>query len=149
MNDLNLNTLLQEMRAIATQMVPFSYPRVPAENEECVYPLRIREAIVDGYPVVIYYGIADHGHHTLETVQVFSRHGIFLPFSLVVKVGRMFLGGYNLSLMEMFRERRKIYCWTVYRDRKGNPGKTPFKMPSERCVFEGFEYDYMTPQCAK
>ena len=149
MKQMSLDKLAEQMRAAAMQMVQFSYPRAPAEYEENVYPLRIRETTIDGYPVVVYYGIADHGHHMLESVQTFSRHGVFLPFSLVVKVGRYFLGTQCLSLMEMFREKRKIYCWTVYRDPDGKPGKTPFRMPSEKCVFEGFEYDYMTPQCSK
>ena len=144
-----LNTLVREMKATAAVMIPYSYPRVDAFYEDFIYPLRIRESVVDGYPLFVYFGIADHGHHTLETVQVFAKHTPFLPFSLVVKVARAFLGRKNLSLIEQHRGTRKIYCWTVYRDTDGDSTQAPFKMPSEKCVFEGFEYSYMMPHCAK
>jgi hypothetical protein len=80
---------------------------------------------------------------------VFAKYSAFLPFSLVVKVGRKFLGKHCLSLMEMHRGQRKIYCWTVYRDHDGRAVRTPFKMPSEKCVFEGFEYHYMLAPAGK
>ena len=144
-----LETLARQMRDAAVQMVPFSYPRAPASYEEFVYPLRMRQTRIDGYRVLVSFGIADHGHHMLESVQAFSCHGAFLPFSLVVKIGSTFLGKRNLSLMEMFQNRRKVYCWTVYRDTDGNPCRTPFKMDHEKCVFEGFEYDYVVPQHAE
>jgi hypothetical protein len=149
MKQLSLETLTKQMRASARQMVPWSYPRVDAFYEEYIYPLRIREATVDGYPVILYFGIADHGHHILETAQIFGKNTPFLPFYLVVKVARAFLGRDDLSLIEQHRGVRKIYCWTVYRDQDGNTVPAPFKMPVEKCVFEGFEYSYMMPQIAK
>ena len=76
-----------------------------------------------------------------------SRDTPFLPFGLIVKLAQKILGGHHLSLVEMLRGNRKIYCWTLLVDKTGRPKKSNIENSEnvERCVYEGFEYGYIDP----
>ena len=107
--------------------------------------LREKEAVIEGYPVFVHYQKVKHHKHYLETVQIFGRNSPFLPFNLVCKIAKKFLGEDYLSLVEIFKNDRKIYVWSVCSDKKGNPIESPYKVEVEDCVFENLEYNYMQP----
>jgi hypothetical protein len=85
----------------------------------------------------------------LETFQVLGQDCPFLPFATICKLARAFLGNSNLSLVELFKDNRKIYCWTVVRNKNGVAIPNPYKNNSERCNYEGFAYNYVSPDQVK
>jgi hypothetical protein len=141
-----LSQHIEEMKSFSEFLVPYSFPQVNIEDEEDLKVLRNREAIVDGYSVVLYYTKNNYDNYYLITLQVMSKYTPFLPFSLVCKIGKSFLGDKYLSLVEVFKESKKIYCWTLALSPKGEPIKNPYKTESENKVFEGFEYLHMNSE---
>lgn len=139
------DNLVKRLKSIGDKLVPYNFPRNSPRIEDDIHPLKVVETMVDGYEVVIYFSKADYAEHFLETVQIFGRNAPFLPFSLVVKIAQMFLGSSYLSLVEIPKANRKVYCWTVCLDREERPIESPYEVKSEICRFEGFEYAYMHP----
>lgn len=142
-----LDEIVELMRAVGETIVPYNYPKSPPplNKEDDLLFLKKRSVTVDGYNVDIHYQKSDFDDYFSETIQIYAHYCPFLPFNIVVKLARKFLGGNDLSLVEIYREGRKIYIWTVYVDRRGRPMKFPFDIPVESCDFEGIKYSYMLP----
>ena len=142
---------VREMRGLGEVLIPYNFPKAPAEWEDTINILKAREIVVDGYSVVVHYskGMYDESDnapaHYLETLQVLGKNSPFLPFHVICKLAKSFLGGHGLSLVEIFRENRKIYCWTLTVDLNGKPMPSPFEGDIERCNYEGFEYGMLQP----
>lgn len=143
--DKTLGQHITEMRNLGEVLVPYNYPLAPAEWESDINILKMREITVDGYTVVAHYSKADYETHYLETLQLLGKNCPFLPFCLVCKLGSKFLGQDGLSLIEFFRDNRKVYCWTLTVDRDGQPIPNPYEPETEHCTYEGFSYHYMHP----
>jgi len=123
-----------EMRTVAKQLLPHSFPQKTRQDEADIAVLKKREILVDGYEVVVYFNNAHYGDRILETLQVYGRYFSFLPFYLVCKVARAFLGDDKLSLVEVIHSSagkidktcKKIYVWTLYYDTDGKRISGPF-----------------------
>jgi hypothetical protein len=133
-------------RNLGERLVPYNFPSGPVELEYYIAPLKKAEVEVDGYTVVFHLNRASYQDHYLETFQVFNKYAPFLPFHLVTKLARKVLGGHLLSLVEFYQDDKKIYCWSVCLDGRGRPMPSPVKEKSKQCIFEGFNYSYMTPE---
>ncbi len=133
---------VDEMKAVARLLIPYTFPKVPFEEEQEILALKYRGMTVDGYDVTVCYSEADYGDYTLKSLQIQSAQSPFLPFHLICKIGRIFLGSNGLSYIEFFRNNRKVYCWTV-KSRNGNP--LPPGKKTKRGVFEGFEFRILHP----
>ena len=145
-NPKNLEDTIIHMKTIGEQLVDYNFPRADPRLENELNILKTKEVMVDGYQVVLHFSKADYRSHYLETLQVLGKNTPFLPFNLVVKIARRFLGSSNLSLVELLRDNRKIYCWTVTLNRRGIPIASAHQHPAEICKFEDFHYAYMDPQ---
>lgn len=135
-----LSVTVQEMRALGEQFVPYSTPA----DENDISVLKTREVTVDGYALVLYYTKSKFEDRSTEVLQIYGQHMPFLPFYLVCKLGKSFLGDFDLSLVELFRENRKIYCWSVNFDLAGKTISLPDGF-AENCQYEGFSYSYLQP----
>ena len=145
-DDSNLDEIVERMRSMGEFLIPYNFPNnISFEVEEDLSIFKEREAIIDGIPLFLNYQKADYKKYYIETLQIFGKNTPFLPFNLVCKLGRRFLGGHHLSLVEIFKENRKIYIWSVCVDKEGRPIKAPYKLESEECEFEGFNYLYLQP----
>ena len=140
-----LDQVVHGMKALGEILVPFNFPLAPLPTEDDLGLFKAREAVVDGYQIYIHYQKSDYSVYFIETVQVHNTGSPFLPFSLVCKLGKRFLGNRHLSLVEMFRENRKIYLWSLCSDKQGNALPLPNNPQVEECVFEGFQYSYLQP----
>jgi len=143
-----LDEIIQSMRSVGEILIPHNYPKSvppPLGKEDELLLFKKKSVVVDGYNIDIYYQKSDFDDYFAETLQIYAQYCPFIPFNIVVKLARKFLGGHNLSLVEIYREGRKIYVWTVYVDRSGRPMKFPFDIPVEDCDFEGTKYSYMLP----
>ena len=142
-----LDDIIDEMRTMGDRLIPYNFPKAPppTEPEDVLAIFKEREAVIDGYPIIIHYQKADYDKHLMETLQIYGKNSPFLPFSLICKLAKRFLGPHHLSLVELFKDNRKIYIWSVCVDHRGRPIPSPYEMDTEECEFEGFNYLYMQP----
>jgi hypothetical protein len=133
---------VEHMKSMAEMLVPYTYPRVNYEEEQQILCLKQRIVKINGHELVLCFSRADYGKYLLETIQIQSQHAPFLPFAVVCKIGRMFLGERNLCYIDFFRFHRKFYCWAikVVDGRALSPGKH-----SDPAIFEGFNYHLLHP----
>lgn len=142
-----LEEVIESMRAMGDMLIPYNFPLVlsPITAEDDLAILKQKQVLVDGYPIMLHFQKADYRTHLMETLQIYGKNSPFLPFNLVCKLARRFLGTHHLSLVEIFKDNRKIYIWSVCVDRTGRPISAPYEMESEECDFEGFNYLYVQP----
>jgi hypothetical protein len=140
-----LDQIIEEMRAFGERLVPYNFPKTPPSYHEDLSILKQRSCTIDGYEIVLHYSKSDFDTHKQETLQIYGENMPFLPFCLICKLGKKFLGGHELQLVELFKDNRKIYCWSVSLDDRGRPIPSPYEVKYEECVYEGFNYSYMTP----
>jgi hypothetical protein len=140
-----LDTIVKNMRSFGEFLVPYNFPRASQKDEEAVNCPKTQDVHVDGYNLILHYSKAGYEANYVETLQVLGKYSPFLPFSLVCKIGKRFLGEDYLSLVEIFRENRKIYCWTKITDLDGTAVPGPHQSDLERCIYEGFSYLLMHP----
>lgn len=143
----NIDEVAKEMKSFGEFLMQYSSPKVSQEDDSDVGVIKQREVTVDGYVVVIYYSKNDWPTHYMEVVQVTAKHMPFLPFSLVCKIGKKYLGDAYLSYVDYFRDNRKTYCWTVASDKENNRIPAPYKKEilSDDCVYEGLFYKCLNP----
>ncbi len=142
----NLDTHISQMRSMGEFLMPFNQPKGDAEDEEAIDILKDREITVDGHELVCSYSKADFGDHLTESLTIFGQWSGFLPFGMVCKVARRFLGDEHLSLVDHYRDGRKWYVWTVCRSRDDVAIPSPYKdSKAEDQEFEGFRYKCMNP----
>lgn len=127
---------------MAEMLIPHTYPKVPFEHEQDVLVLKQRRITVDGYEITICLSRADYDDYYLDSLQIQNTSYPFLPFNLVCKLGRAFLGKQNLSYIDFVKDNRKVYCWTL-RVRDEQP--LPPSKKSQKSSYEGFEYSILAP----
>ena len=141
----NLEDIITEMRNMGDLLIEHNFPNVPISSEDDLIVFRQRDVVVDGYSVTLNYQKFDYDGLFMETLQIYGTNNPFLPFNLICKLAKKFLGSANLSLVELFKDNRKIYIWTVWVDEEGKPSSAPYEMETEECYFEGLQYSYMQP----
>jgi hypothetical protein len=137
--------ILENLRRVADYLVPYNYPLAGMELEDDIGALKRIEMAVDGYELVVCFNKADYEDYYLETFQIFSKNGIYLPFHLIVKLAKYMLGSYHLSFIEFYQDNRKVYCWSVCIDDRGKPIPSPNEEDAVAREYEGFEYMQMHP----
>lgn len=144
---IKLDEIIDRIRNMGNLLIPYNFPLGEPSWEDDLNFLKLTECTVDGYNIILHFSKAKYEDHYLETLQIMSRDTPFLPFGLIVKLAQKILGGHHLSLVEMLRGNRKIYCWTLLVDKTGRPKKSNIENSEnvERCVYEGFEYGYIDP----
>ena len=133
---------IQEMKGIANMLIPYTFPQVTFNEETEVLPLKQRKITIDGYEVILCFSKAKYTDYYLESLQIQSYYSPFLPFTLVCKIGRAFLGKENLSYIEFFKSGRKVYCWTL---RSRNGRSLPPGNKTKPGSYEGFAYNILEP----
>lgn len=133
---------VEEMRSLANMLVPHTFPLVDFKHEQDILMLKQRNLLIDGYDILVCYSKADYGTYFLESIQLQSAFAPFLPFNIVCKLGRIFLGSKNLSYIEFFKNNKKVYCWTI-KSREGRSLQPDKK--TKPGSYEGFEYTILHP----
>jgi hypothetical protein len=140
----HLDDHIEQMRKLGEFLIPYNFPQVQEKEESDINNIKSKEVCVDGYNLIVHYSKADWGNHYLETLQILGKYMPFLPFSLVCKIGKRFLGDKHLSLVEIVRENRKIYCWSVVLNRSNEPIQGPYQGSLEHNEYDGLEFHRMT-----
>jgi hypothetical protein len=144
--DSNLDEIIDRMRGMGDILIPYNFPNNHSylvEEELAIF--KEREVIIDGIPLFLNYQKSDYKDYFVETVQIFGKNSPFLPFNIVCKIGKRFLGGHHLSLVEVFKDNRKIYIWSVCVDERGRPIALHNDIKTEQHEYEGFIYQYLQP----
>ena len=131
------------MKRMADLLVPYTFPIVDYEEEQEVLILKQSQITVDGYEVVIAFSRADYGKYHLISLQMKSAQSPFLPFNFVCNLARMFLGPRHLSYIEVLKDGKKMYCWTLRITPEGR--FLPPSKETELSSYEGFEYNVLNP----
>lgn len=141
-NSLKIQETVGSMKSLAEYLLPYTFPNVSFEDEQEILCMKQRTLRVDGYESIICYSIADYEKYFLETLQIQSPQVPFIPFNVICKIGRVFLGDDQLAYIDFFRHNRKVYCWTLKSadGRKLDPGKK-----STPTSFEGFDFHLLHP----
>ena len=140
----SLSEIIDVMKGVGQVLVPFNFPRTSLSPEDDLAIFKARQATIDGYSLYIHYQKSDYDTYFVETLQIHGTKAPFVPFHVICKLGRRFLGSSHLSLIELYRENRKIYVWSLFTDKEGNP-IPPQNQSLEDCVYEGFKYSYLQP----
>lgn len=143
----NLDQVIEKMRAVGQQLVPYNYPKGDPALEGYTNSIKTKNVCIDGYHLTIHFNKSEYGRGSkkiyLETLQIFGKNSPFLPFYVVAKLAKKFLGSHHLFLTELLRENRKIYLWNVYLDKRGIPIPQRVDNEAEICTYEGLTYTYM------
>lgn len=134
-----------EMKRLGDILIPYNYPVVSIAEEDEINILKIREVVIDGYSAILHFNKSFYEDHHLSTLQIIGRNSHFLPFSLVCKIAKRFLGEDNLSLIESIQDNRKVYSWNLVIPIEGQEIKNPYKY-EEFKIYEGLKYRNMSPK---
>lgn len=138
----DLDKAVMEMKNMADMMVQYTFPVATVQSENDTALLRQRTMVVDGYELVVCLSKADYGDHFMYSLRIQSTMVPFVPFVVVCKLGRAFLGDRNLSYVEFFVSNRKLYCWML-KTKNGVP------MPPDEddipSSYEGFAFSILRP----
>ena len=138
-----LPQIIEEMRSLAQQLEPHSFPQVGRMEARIVDILKQRTVFIDGYQLIAYFSSMNYDDFRIERLELLGLHQPFLPMYLVCRVAAQFLGGHELRYSETFKMGRKVYVWTVGIDDRGRP--LPFNDPDmEKCTYEHFDYSFVT-----
>lgn len=133
-----------EIKALGGHLVDYTHPRASTSIEDDITVLRGRDVTIDGYHLTLFYSKADYGDYCLETFQVLGRWLPFVPFTVVCKLVRKFLGGEHLSLVEIFLDQKKTYVWTLSTTPDGKP-RQPVQDTISEMEYQGLHFNYMNP----
>lgn len=139
--------VVKEIKSFGNYLMVYNQPKVSKEDEGEINFFKIREVLADGYSLILHYNKNDWPTHYMEVLQITSKYTPYLPFSLVCKIGKKFLGDKHLSYVDSFNNDRKTYCWTLATDKESNPIPTPYKknILSDDRIYEGLCYKCINP----
>lgn len=126
-------------------LISYTFPQATLEAEKDIKVLKQRTIVVDGYDIVVCYSKSEYDDNFLETLQIQAEHYPFLPFSVVCKIGVKFLGDDCLSLIEVVKSGRKLYCWTIAVDKEDGQCIAPDEEVSVPCSYEGLDFSSVNP----
>ena len=139
-----MKEIISEMREMAELLIPHCHPKVSVEAEKEIQLLNQRIVIIDGYEIKVFLSMAEYDDHKFEYLRMQATRIPFLPFNLVCKIARLFLGDRELSYIDILNDGQKIYCWTLKRDETGNP--VAQEVECRLSEFEGFSFSILDPK---
>jgi hypothetical protein len=141
----NLDATIKRMKKLAKNFIHLTFPCSNGDDQDLVL-LKSAEVLVDGYTIIIFYSISDYKDHLVKTFQIYPKNHSFLPFHIVCKMAKKFLGDKHVSLLEMFNNNKKLYCWSVVTNLDEEPIENPYSTNSEKREFEKFNFSIMYPE---
>jgi hypothetical protein len=146
----SLAETIREMKGLSHTLIPYSFPLTSHDDENDISFLKQRNIIVDGIEVGIHFNSCTYRKFGMESLQIFGKQFSFLPFSLVCKIARFYLGDKHLSLIEVLHGKngnscRKIYVWTIYYDKDGVI-LNPFSKEPKHESYGDFKFSRITEQ---
>lgn len=140
MQKMNLDSLIEDVKKIEDISKPSNI--ISQEQED---QLKSKIVEIDGYTVVFLFKREIDGPFCLESLHLKSLHFKYLPFHIVAKLGKKFLGKHHLRLVERMVDDKKTYEWRIIVDRTGRPVEVELydHIAFEECVYDDFHYTYI------
>ncbi len=138
-----LEETVAQMKRMGDILMPYTYPLRPKSEAEDIAFLKLHEIMLDGYHLFVQYNKSDYGEYLLESVEILAKNTPFLPFVLVCKVAKAFLGDQHLAYVDFWHENRRHYCWTLAKNQNDEVVPGPFKVEMEHGNYEGLEYSVL------
>lgn len=139
----SLEESVTQIRRMGEFLMPYTYPITPKSEAEGIACLKLHEMMLDGYQIFVQYNKGNYGEYFLESVEILGKNAPFLPFVLVCKVAKAFLGEEHLAYVDFWHDNRRHYCWTLAKDDDDQPMPGPFKVEMEIGEYEGLEYSVL------
>lgn len=137
-NKLSLDSLIEDFKRVGDILSPHQLNK----NDDNILNTKLVE--IDGYSILIKFNRIDHGPFLSENLKIKSEHSSFLPFHLVAKLGKKFLGKYELILIESFDDDdKKTYEWAITLDKDGRPIPVKMAVYYEDCSYDDLSYKYV------
>lgn len=136
---------IDRMKRLGEMMSSKTFPNCNIGEDEDLIFLKSTEILIDGYTLILFYSVSDYSDHKIKNLQIYSKNHSFLPFNIVCKMAKKFLGDKYISLLELFYNNRKIYCWTMFTDSRDNPVVSPYDGNYIKKEFGDFNYYLMEP----
>lgn len=139
---------VQELKNLGKILIPYNYPKTKLGNEEDdLLVFKTRLFVVDGYSLVAHYQRCEYDDYYLDILQIYGDYSTFLPLPVICKLAKKFLGNKELSLVEAYKDNRKIYCWTLYLNKKEEVIPSPHLKDEEwkHGSYDDMQYFYVPP----
>lgn len=136
----NIQKTIDRMKKLGESLSYKTFPNCKIGEDEDLILLKSAEILIDGYTVIVFYSVSDYAKYKIKTFQIYSKNHNFLPFNIVCKMAKKFLGEEYISLIELFTNNRKIYCWTMMCDKQNHPIMSPYNDYYIKKEFEDFNY---------
>jgi hypothetical protein len=141
----HIQETIDRMKRLGEMMASKTFPNCDIGEDEDLIILKSTEILIDGYTVILFYSVSDYPDQKMKTLQIHSKNHNFLPFNIVCKVAKKFLGEKYISLLEILSGNKKIYCWTIVCDKKDAPIMNPYNENYIKKEFGDFNYYLMEP----
>lgn len=141
----SLDEHISEMRATASALTRYSYPKTSKIDELDITCLKQRSLCIDGYQVILFLSRSDHNDFFLDKLEIVGMTIPFIPTYIVCKIGAKVLGDKHLRYSESFKFGRKFYVWSVTLNKDEEPTESIDPEELTECEFEGFKYLYVDP----
>lgn len=144
----NVEKSISELKNLGKVLIPYNFPITTKDLvEDDLLIFKTRFFVIDGYSLLAHYQRCDYKDYYLDIVQIYGDYSTFLPFSVVCKLAKKFLGNEELSLVEVYKDDRKIYCWTIYLDKNENVISCPHNDQKEwkKGIYDDMKYFYVPP----
>ena len=141
----NLDVTIKRMKKLAKSFVNLTFPHSKGDDQDLVL-LKSSDVLIDGDTVIIFFSTSDYTDHLVKTFQIYPKNHSFLPFHLVCKMAKKFLGEQHVSLLEVFSNNKKLYCWSVVTNLDEEPIENPNNSNGEKREFEKFNFQVMYPE---
>lgn len=135
--------IISRIKKIAFNLISLTFPKCNLGEDQDLVLLKSSEMLIDGYTLIVYFSIADYSIYKVKTLQIYPKNHYFLPFNISCKLAKKFLGSKNLSLLDMFSGNKKIHCWSVVENEKGEMIENPYELKSKIKKFENLKYYLM------
>lgn len=135
-----LAEMVRQARGMGEILIRYNYPLAPKSDHDVLAVLKITELMIDGYETYVQYNKSDYGNYYLETIEVVCKNSPFLPFIVLCKLAKAFLGDQHLAYLDYFVENRRRYVWNVAKDKDDKVVPGPYKVEMKDCEYEGLRY---------
>jgi len=139
----SLDEIVIKMKNMGQLLIPYNWPMNTMGDEDDISLLKTLPTTVDGYEVFVHYNKSDHEDYYLETIQIFGQKIPFIPFCVVCKIAKKFLGVDFVYFFELIQENKKIYIWVICTNKDGVPIENPKQKNAEIMEYDGFKYRIM------
>jgi hypothetical protein len=145
MKKYNFDQKVEIIKKSAKFLCSMTYPKCKIGDDSDLVILKTTEVVVDGYDSGIFFSISDFGDYKIKVLQIWPLYYYFIPFNVISKIAKKFLGDQGLSFFEIWSNDRMLYCWTLVLDKEDQVINDFYRVNQKENFFSDFRYYSMEP----